>query len=197
VGEPPLLADSLQQSGPFKETGDVQSGKVVSFVRGTVVPWSAPSAGGSVGHEVLFGRWLQKRRRALGLTQEELAQRVGCSAATVRKIEADERRPSERVAERLMMSLQIEDDERPHFLRFARGGWSDDPLTPASVEPLPAFVRRSPAGNLSAQLAPLVGRQQEVETVCDLLRRPEVRLVTLTGPGGTARRVWDWRLRRG
>ncbi|MDP9316768.1 MAG: helix-turn-helix domain-containing protein [Chloroflexota bacterium] len=38
-----------------------------------------------------FGRWLQQRRKALGLTQEELGQQVGIARATIRKLEADER----------------------------------------------------------------------------------------------------------
>jgi predicted ATPase/transcriptional regulator with XRE-family HTH domain len=37
---------------------------------------------------------------------------------------------------------------------------------------------------LPLPLTPLVGREEEVATVCALLRRPEVRLVTLTGAGG-------------
>ena len=37
---------------------------------------------------------------------------------------------------------------------------------------------------LPTPLTPLVGREQEIATICTLLRRPEVRLVTLTGTGG-------------
>ncbi len=38
--------------------------------------------------------------------------------------------------------------------------------------------------NLPAQLTPLIGREQEVSTACAFIRRPEVRLMTLTGTGG-------------
>ncbi|UCG25637.1 MAG: helix-turn-helix transcriptional regulator, partial [Chloroflexota bacterium] len=39
--------------------------------------------------------------------QAELAQRAGCSAAMIRKIEADERKPSLQLAELLAQQLQI------------------------------------------------------------------------------------------
>src|SRR5205823_6811485 len=41
--------------------------------------------------------------------------------------------------------------------------------------------------NLPTQLTPLIGRAPEIQAVCSLLRHPEVRLVTLTGPGGVGK----------
>jgi predicted ATPase/DNA-binding CsgD family transcriptional regulator len=41
--------------------------------------------------------------------------------------------------------------------------------------------------NLPEQLTPLIGREPEIQAVCSLVRQPEVRLVTLTGPGGVGK----------
>ena len=41
--------------------------------------------------------------------------------------------------------------------------------------------------NLPAQPTALIGREREIADVSALLRRADVRLVTLTGPGGTGK----------
>lgn len=71
-----------------------------------------------------FGQWLSRQRKLLGLTQKQLAKQMNCATITVRKIEAEQRRPSPQVIERLTQVLNIPPDEKVHFLNFARGNIS-------------------------------------------------------------------------
>ena len=82
-----------------------------------------------------FGYWLRLRRKALDLTREELAKRVGYSAATIRKIEDEERLPSVQVVERLADTFDIPQNERAAFLRFARGDWRAAPASQVEHAP--------------------------------------------------------------
>ena len=59
------------------------------------------------GESIPFGLWLKRQRRALDLTQEELAQQIGCALVTLRKIETGERRPSKPILERLAVILSL------------------------------------------------------------------------------------------
>src|SRR3954471_14595105 len=56
---------------------------------------------------------------------------------------------------------------------------------PARFPPLRTLDSRP--NNLPAQATPLVGREQEIAAARARLLRPEVRLLTLTGPGGTGK----------
>jgi predicted ATPase/class 3 adenylate cyclase len=78
--------------------------------------------------EQSFGYWLRRRRKALDLTQDRLADRVGCSVAMIRKVESEERRPSEQIVERLAEIFDVPQAERKDFLRFARGDWQAAPV---------------------------------------------------------------------
>ena len=136
--------------------------------------------------EVSFGHWVRRRRKALDLTQKQLAERVGCATATIIKIEADERRPSRETAQLLAERLEIPLEERTQFIRVARGEWRvaalASPVTDATTIPQP--VSASSASHLPAPLTPLIGRERELAAIHQMLHDPRCRLLTLTGPGG-------------
>src|SRR5690242_4222895 len=75
-----------------------------------------------------FGEWVKRRRKATDLTQEQLADCVGCSLVMIRKIESDERRPSKQITQRLADCFSIPADERPLLMKVARGELSPDRL---------------------------------------------------------------------
>ena len=128
-----------------------------------------------------FGYWLRRRRKALDLTQEALAQRVSCSGFSIRKIEADERRPSRRLAERLAASLAIPEEERRDFLDAARAvraagrlrldvapvATDVDAAAPTSSSQ-PEFA--PPVGSTSDS-SPFVGRSNEYDLLIGLIGR--------------------------
>lgn len=148
-----------------------------------------------------FGAWLKSHRKGLDLTQEELAERIGCSLIAIRKIEADERRPSRQIAELLAGLFRIPPEEREEFISFARG--LSDQAKPGAHSS--ASGHRAP-GNLPAQITGLIGRDAPVATLRNLLTQSHVsnkvepggvqqppgevgegggvRLLTLTGPPG-------------
>ena len=130
-----------------------------------------------------FGYWLRLKRKALDLTREGLAQRVGCSTGTIQKLEEEERRPSVGMAERLAEIFHIQPNEQPAFLRFARGELHSQIAETLEAEPwnTPANLPRS---NLPIMVTSLIGREKEIAEVHNYLLSPDVHLVTLTGPPG-------------
>lgn len=128
-----------------------------------------------------FGYWLRRRRKSLDLTQEALAQRVCCSGFTIRKIEADERRPSRRLAERLAASLAIPELERRDFLDAARALQATNRLqldpTPVAIDACavaPAALIHPPpdsAIGVASDATPFVGRSNEYGLLIGLIAR--------------------------
>jgi predicted ATPase/DNA-binding XRE family transcriptional regulator len=130
-----------------------------------------------------FGEWLREQRGLRRLTREEFAKRVGCSVSALRKIEDGERRPSAQIAELLANCLEVPPEERPTFVRVARGELNADRLHSETV-PLNRTGDFSPKLNLPVLPTPLIGRERELGQLTRLLADPECRLLTLVGPGG-------------
>jgi tetratricopeptide (TPR) repeat protein/transcriptional regulator with XRE-family HTH domain len=123
-----------------------------------------------------FGQWLKQRRKELHLTQDDLARQVGCACITIQKIEADERRPSVQIAERLAEHLAIEPEARAAFLAAARREGSMEllpspatPGHPARSPPAPPLLQ-SARHQLRAPVADFVGRARELDQLLNALR---------------------------
>ena len=152
-----------------------------------------------------FGQWLKQRRKAHDLTQERLAEQVGCSAEMIRKIEAGSRRPSREIAERMAQFLALAPDERAQFVQLARRaaqpapapslwvpseGSAPQPPPAEDVQPAAGSTgveRPAPPCVIPAPPTPLIGRERLIADAEALLRRDAVRLLTLTGSGGTGK----------
>ncbi len=124
-----------------------------------------------------FGEWLRQRRKALDLTQAELACQIGCATTTIRKFESGVRRPSKQISERMADILAISLDDRANFLAFAR-------RVTNSATPALDLNGLTSTSNLPLQSTPFIGREDELAHIADRLHDPTCRLLTLVGAGG-------------
>jgi predicted ATPase/DNA-binding XRE family transcriptional regulator len=123
-----------------------------------------------------FGELLRSYRNSANLTQEELAGRTGLTPQAIGLLERGERRrPHKYTVEKLAEALGLRGQDLARFEAAARR----------------PCVRRTTAvsshGDLPVPTTTLVGRDHETTSVARLLLREEVRLLTLTGPGGVGK----------
>ena len=137
--------------------------------------------------QLSFGRWLKRRRGELGLSQQDLGEQINISPIMLRKIQADERRPSRQIALSLAAQLGVPPDEHTAFLAFARS----EPPTGAAESEVGAVVAAAPwrnlhlgRTNLPAALTHLIGREDDLAALRELLLAGRIRLLTLSGPPG-------------
>lgn len=103
-----------------RRLGDQRLSRVRSGSGGRT-PMRTLPAPTTMDDDASFGAWVRRRRRALDLTQADLARLVSCATVTVRMIEADTRRPSRELAQRLADYLEIVPADHATFIACARG----------------------------------------------------------------------------
>jgi len=118
--------------------------------------------------------------------QDSRGHKIGCATITLRKIEAEERRPSLPIIEQLTKIFEIPENEQKNFLKFSRGDWKKAPGETAEETPWTRSQAGSKAkNNLPMQLTSFIGREQEINEIIGSIL--EHRLVTLTGVGGVGK----------
>src|ERR687886_316964 len=123
-----------------------------------------------------FGDLLRLHRNAARLTQEDLAERAGLSVDTISLLERGEhRRPHRYTVLSLANALGLSQQERIRFKTAAR------------MPAVNADAHGVHLTNVPSQVTPFIGREREVEEVRHRLLHPDVRLLTLTGPGGVGK----------
>jgi len=123
-----------------------------------------------------FGDLLRRRRASAGLTQEDLAESTGLTTQAISLLERGERRrPQRYTVHKLSEALGLEGEALAEFESAAR---------PPSARSRPTVTAH---GALPTPPTPLVGREDDVAEVAGLLAREDVRLLTLTGPGGVGK----------
>jgi predicted ATPase len=126
-----------------------------------------------------FGLVLKRLRLSAGLTHEALAERASLGARTISDLERGvSRAPRADTLALLVAALDVGPDQRRELEAAARPD-----LAALARSPVPPHTRH----HLPTALTSFVGREREARLVQHLLGRDDVRLVTLTGPGGVGK----------
>ncbi|CAN5854937.1 hypothetical protein BH24CHL4_BH24CHL4_13690 [soil metagenome] len=126
------------------------------------------------------GKLLRHFRARSALSQDQLAERSGVSSRAISDLERGQRTaPHLETVRMLADALELSRGDRQALIRSARPDVIDITLQangpPASRSAPPISITR------------FFGREQEVRQIADLVRSGNVRIVTITGPGGVGK----------
>jgi predicted ATPase/DNA-binding XRE family transcriptional regulator len=131
-----------------------------------------------------FGKQVRALRLVAGLTQAELADGSSISERTVSDLERGVRAtvfPA--TARQLARALKVSDEDLPGFMVAARGGPEQAVPGAERFDPPPSDYR----SRLPFRLTRLIGRETELAALLRMVRNPELRLLTVVGPGGVGK----------
>jgi predicted ATPase/transcriptional regulator with XRE-family HTH domain len=142
---------------------------------------------GSAG-STSFGSLLRELRLAAGLTHEQLAERAGLSVDAISALENGRRqRPRSDTVAMLAGGMGLSPADGERLAAAARAGGRPRVPPPAGPPAPAARPRLRIPTDLRPPATALVGRDDLLARVCELLRTPDVRLLTLTGPPGVGK----------
>jgi non-specific serine/threonine protein kinase len=135
-----------------------------------------------------FGALLRRYRQRAGLTHEALAERAGTSASGIAALERGRRqRPYPHTVRSLTEALGLSPEERAAFAALASPPDVRADPPEAVTRELKGADRPATPTNLPVPRTALIGRDNDVAGLVDLLAGAETRLVTLTGVGGVGK----------
>ncbi|HEY4020247.1 MAG TPA: helix-turn-helix domain-containing protein [Pseudonocardiaceae bacterium] len=127
-----------------------------------------------------FGALLRKYRLSAGLSQESLAERARMSARGVSDLERGiHKAPYRETLLQLMEALGLDAEQRATLEAAGRSRGRSQTAAPKPPANSPH--------NLVEEATSFIGRVEEIAHILELLERSEVRLITLTGPGGSGK----------